>query len=634
MILTLRNLTVAFGDRPVLENAALSVAKGERIGLLGRNGEGKSTLLNVLAGTIEPLKVEREAVPNLKVSLLDQRVPDDVQGTVFNVVATALGEQSARLQRYHELLAAVAADPADESLSDALHQQETELTLNDDWNLEHRIERLLSQLELDPQAPFATLSGGMKRRALLGRALVSEPDLLLLDEPTNHLDIPAIAWLERFLGNLPCAIVFVTHDRIFLQRMAQSLLDLDRGKLTRWDCDYASYLTRKADQLHAESVHWQAFDKKLAEEEVWIRKGIQARRTRNEGRVRALKKLRLERAERRDLQGKSSIEIQTANASGRKVMSVNELCFGWPEQAPLIENFSTTIWRGDKIGLVGPNGSGKTTLLQLLLGELKGNSGNVTHGTRLEIAYFDQKRAQLDDSLSVAENVSPHSENVTIDGKPRHILSYLRDFLFSPESARAPIRKLSGGERARVLLARLFAQPANVLVLDEPTNDLDLETIELLEERIVDFPGTVLLVSHDRAFLDNVVTHCFVLKGDGSVQERFGGTETWLPEKTAAQQTSTTPPASPNPPPTTNALPANTSTRKKPLSNKERQALRELPQLIERKESELEQWMQDMADPAFLAKRRITPAEAGEKMAALENEIASAYQEWERLETL
>jgi ATP-binding cassette subfamily F protein uup len=623
MILTLRNLTVAFGDRPVLDNAGLTIAKGDRIGLLGRNGEGKSTLLQVIAGTIEPLKVEREALPELKVALLDQRVPEALEGSVFNVVAAALGEQTARLQRYHELLAAVTLDPADEALAESLQQQEDALTLHNDWNLEHRIERLLSQLELDPDAPFATLSGGMKRRTLLGRALVGEPDLLLLDEPTNHLDIPAITWLERFLLNLPCALVFVTHDRVFLQRIASSLLDLDRGKLTRWDCDYPTFLTRKADQLHAESVHWQAFDKKLAEEEIWIRKGIQARRTRNEGRVRSLKKLRVERAERRDLRGNANIGIQTANASGRKVMTVKELTFAYPQTPPLISGFSTTIWRGDKIGLVGPNGAGKTTLLQLLLGELQASQGSVTHGTRLEIAYFDQQRAKLDDKLSVAENVSPHSDSVTIDGKPRHILSYLRDFLFTPESARAPIRKLSGGERARVLLARLFAQPANVLVMDEPTNDLDLETIELLEERILDFPGTVLLVSHDRAFLDNVVTHCFVLSGDGSVEERFGGTETWLPADKPASNNKTTS--------TKSTKPAAPAAKKRTLSNKERAALKELPLLIERKEAELANWMQHMAEPAFLAEHNLTAAEAGKKMRSLESEIAKAYKEWEGL---
>ncbi len=623
MILTLRNLTVAFGDRPVLDNAGLTIAKGDRIGLLGRNGEGKSTLLQVIAGTIEPLKVEREALPELKVALLDQRVPDALEGSVFNVVAAALGDQTARLQRYHQLLAEVTLDPANETLAELLQQQEDALTLHDDWNLEHRIERLLSQLELDPDAPFATLSGGMKRRTLLGRALVGEPDLLLLDEPTNHLDIPAITWLERFLLNLPCALVFVTHDRVFLQRIASSLLDLDRGRLTRWDCDYPTFLSRKADQLHAESVHWQAFDKKLAEEEIWIRKGIQARRTRNEGRVRSLKKLRVERAERRDLRDNAKIGIQTANASGRKVLTLKDLTFAYPQTPALIRDFSTTIWRGDKIGLVGPNGAGKTTLLQLLLGELEPSQGSVIHGTRLEIAYFDQQRAKLDDKLSVAENVSPHSDSVTIDGKPRHILSYLRDFLFTPESARAPIRKLSGGERARVLLARLFAQPANVLVMDEPTNDLDLETIELLEERILDFPGTVLLVSHDRAFLDNVVTHCFVLSGNGSVEERFGGTETWLSaDKTVANGKTSS---------TKNAKTATPTTKKKTLSNKERAALRDLPLLIERKEAELATWMQHMADPAFLAEHNLTAVEAGKKMRFLESEIAKAYKEWEGL---
>jgi ATP-binding cassette subfamily F protein uup len=626
MILTLRNLTVAFGDRPVLEDAGLTVAKGDRIGLLGRNGEGKSTLLKVISGAIEPLHVQREALPSLKVALLDQAVPESLDGSVFNVVAAALGEQTARLQHYHDLLAAVALDPANTLLAESLQQQEDALTLHDDWNLEHRIARLLSQLELPPDAPFASLSGGMKRRALLGRTLVGEPDLLLLDEPTNHLDIPAITWLERFLLNLPCALIFVTHDRVFLQRIANSLLDLDRGKLTRWDCNYPTFLTRKADQLHAESVHWQAFDKKLAEEEIWIRKGIQARRTRNEGRVRSLQKLRVERAQRRDIRGNAAIGIQSANASGRKVMTLKALSFAYPKSTSIIHDFSTTIWRSDKIGLVGANGAGKTTLLQLLLGELQPTKGEIIHGTRLQIAYFDQQRAKLDDTLSVAENVSPHSDNVTIDGKPRHILSYLRDFLFTPETARAPIRKLSGGERARVLLARLFAQPANVLVMDEPTNDLDLETIELLEERILEFPGTVLLVSHDRAFLDNVVTHCYVLNGNGCVEERFGGTETWLPaDKQEYSNKNSSAKA---------AKPTSSNTKKKTLSNKERAALQDLPKWIERKEAELELWMLNIANPAFLEQQNLTPAAAAKQLQNLEAAIAKAYSEWELLEKL
>ena len=628
-LLSFRNLTISFGDRPVLDQAQLTLESRERVCLIGRNGEGKSTLLRFLTGEIAPDGGEIERPPALKVSCLDQKVPDDMTGGVYDIIAEGLGERSARLLEYHRMIDRMDREPDNTALADALGDMESSLTLNDDWNIEHQVESLITRLEIDPAARFETLSGGLKRRVLLGRALVTEPDLLLLDEPTNHLDLPAIEWLEAFLVTLPCTLLFVTHDRSLVRKVATAILDLDRGKLTRWNCDYATYLERKAETLHAEARHWQVFDKKLAEEEIWIRKGIQARRTRNEGRVRALRKLRSERAERRDLQDTAKLAVQEGPTSGRKVITAKNVSYDWGDGEPVVRDFSTVVWRGDKIGLVGANGSGKSTLLRLLLGQLAPTDGEVVHGTSLEIAYFDQHRDQLDDRLSVMENVSPLSDTVTVGGKSKHILAYLRDFLFSPATARAPIRKLSGGERARVLLARLFARPANVIVMDEPTNDLDLETIELLEELLLQFDGTVLLVSHDREFLDHIVTSTYYLPGDGSVYESVdlaGALEAFARESEAGGKPSAAPPKPAAAPRKTDSDPP-----PKKLTQKEKTALAEWPRKIETMEAELE---------AIIAKLAAIPATSGgnrtEKLTAtmkrLEAAIESAYAEWTQLE--
>ncbi|HKK19697.1 MAG TPA: ATP-binding cassette domain-containing protein, partial [Opitutales bacterium] len=516
MLLSYRNLTVSFGGPKLLDNAGLTIAKRERICLLGRNGEGKSTLLRILNGEIEPDSGEFESIPNLRVGKLEQEVPATLEGTVFEIVAQGLGQAAETIAQYHHLLHEIGEHPEDEKIAAQLDDLQHELDQTDGWALEHKVENILDRVELDGDQEFASLSGGNKRRTLLARALIPEPHILLLDEPTNHLDIPGIQWLEEFLRKTDVALLFVSHDRAFIRRVGNKILDLDRGQLTRWECDFDTYMDRKAELLSGEAKQQAVFDKKLAEEEAWIRKGIQARRTRNEGRVRSLKKMREERAQRRNLQGKAKLDLSDAQLSGRKVISVDDISYTWNDQ-PLIENFSTTIWRGDKIGIVGLNGSGKTTLLNLLLKKLEPDHGSVTHGTKLEVAYFDQHRAQLDEKLSVAENVHPAGEMASVNGKPRHILSYLQDFLFTPHVSRSPITKLSGGERARLLLARLFLQPANVLVLDEPTNDLDIETVELLEERLLEYGGTLLLVSHDRSFLDNVVTSTIAMEGNGRV---------------------------------------------------------------------------------------------------------------------
>jgi ATP-binding cassette subfamily F protein uup len=626
-LLSYRNLTVSFGGPKLLDDAGLTIAKRERICLLGRNGEGKSTLLRIINGEFPADKGEIEAIPNLRIGKLDQEVPDALEGTIFEVVAQGLGEQAKTVAEYHAALHAYSLNPEDESLGDLLDSLQQELDRTDGWALEHKVENVLNRVELDGDQEFSSLSGGNKRRALLAKALIAEPHILLLDEPTNHLDIPGIRWLEEFLRKSDIALLFVSHDRAFIQRVANKILDLDRGQLTRWECDYPTYLERKADLLAGEAKQAAVFDKKLAEEEVWIRKGIQARRTRNEGRVRALKKLREERAERRNTQGKSKLDLSDAQLSGRKVITVDEISYAWGDTSPLIENFSTTIWRGDKIGIVGLNGSGKTTLLNLLLKKLEPTSGSITHGTKLEVAYFDQHRGQLDNKLTVAENVHPHGDSVLINGKPRHIISYLQDFLFTPHTSRSPITKLSGGERARLLLAKLFIQPANVLILDEPTNDLDIETVELLEERLLEYNGTLLLVSHDRSFLDNVVTSTIALEGNGDIEEYVGGCEEWL-QKQANKTGAAKKPASKSPP--TLSTPA-LATPEKKLTNKEREALKMLPKEIEKMEAELETLSKKMASAEYYQNPESDLSGDAKTVETIEHSILEAYTQLEAL---
>ncbi|MBT7405558.1 MAG: ATP-binding cassette domain-containing protein, partial [Opitutae bacterium] len=577
-IISYRNLTVSFGGPLLLDDVGISIEKKERICLLGRNGEGKSTLLRILSGQVIPDKGESERLPNFRVAKLDQEIPVGVQGSVFDVVAEGLGEKADILRAYNQASLQLDEKPEDEKLADEVDRLQSELDRTDGWSLDHKVASIIDRVGLTQEQSFATLSGGNKSRALLARALVAEPHVLILDEPTNHLDFEGIQWLEKFLQKAEFAVLFVSHDRSFIRFVATRILELDRGKLTSWTCGYDKFLERKADLLSAEEKQNAVFDKKLAEEEVWIRKGIQARRTRNEGRVRALFKLREERSDRREQQGKSTISSNKGQTSGRKVISIKDLEFGWDEQT-LIKDFSTTIWRGDKIGVVGLNGSGKSTLLKLLLKKLEPKQGSIEHGTKLDVAYFDQHKEILNDSLSVAENVAPNGDTVTINGYSKHILSYLKDFLFLPETARGPVKMLSGGERARVLLAKFFLQPANLLVLDEPTNDLDIETIELLEERLLQFDGTLLLVSHDRDFLNNVVNATFAMDGKGGVTEYAGGCDRWLEEQEEAKNSSN------------RAKPTVVENNEKPrkLLNKEKESLIELPKKIEKMEAERDQ---------------------------------------------
>ena len=533
-LLTLDGVSLAFGHLPLVDEVSAQVEPRERVCVLGRNGSGKSTLLRVLSGEQPPDSGTVWRQPNLRVARLDQDVPLAAHLPVFDVVAQGLGGLSDLVLAYHHAAVGVAESATAPAL-ERLGRLQHELEERDGWRIEQRVELVLSRLNLPADAIVDTLSGGWRRRVLLARALVAQPDLLLLDEPTNHLDIDAITWLEDFLADYPGAVVFVTHDRAFLQRLATRILEIDRGRLTSWPGDYATFVQKKDEWLANEAVVQEKFDRKLAAEEVWVRQGIKARRTRNEGRVRALEAMRAERAARRDQPGTMRLRVGAADPSGRLVFEAVRVCKSFGGTA-VVDGFSTRIMREDRIGLIGPNGAGKTTLLRLLLGELAPDSGEVRTGANVQVAYYDQQREQLDPDATVFDTVGEGNSTVTINGRPRHVNGYLADFLFPPERARSPVKSLSGGERNRLLLARLFTRPANVLVLDEPTNDLDLESLELLEAQLAEFSGTVLLVSHDREFLDNAVTSTLVFAGGGCVQEFVGGYRDWLRQRTAARE--------------------------------------------------------------------------------------------------
>jgi ABC transport system ATP-binding/permease protein len=602
-LLSCQSLRIAFGGPPLLDDISLQVERGERIGLVGRNGEGKSTLLKILEGTLPPDGGAVVMESGTRVALLEQEVPAGVGGTVAEVVATG-----ARGQR----------DP------------------------DHTVRRLCSLLELEGDQAFDAQSGGQRRRALLGRALACEPDLLLLDEPTNHLDLESIEWLEGFLLRYPGSLLFVTHDRAFLQRLATRIVELDRGRLTSWACDYPTYLRRKDELLAGEEREWALFDKKLATEETWVRQGIKARRTRNEGRVRALEALRRERAQRRERVGEVKMSIQQAERSGAKVIAAEHVDFAWREGVPLIRDFSAAVLRGDKVGIIGPNGSGKTTLLNLLLGRLAPQAGEVKHGLALKVAYFDQHREQLDEARTVAESVGHGSDHVVLDGERRHVLSYLQDFLFSRERAGQPVSSLSGGERNRLLLARLFTRPANLLVLDEPTNDLDAETLELLEARLVEFGGTVLVVSHDRQFLDEVCTSTLVFEGGGRVKEYVGGYSDWRRtvqargEDDALRRTKPAAKRDPTRQPSDASAGAVTRpdapARPKKLSFAERREWEALPGRIEALEKELDAIHARMSGPGFFREGPDAIRAATDRSQALPHEIEAAFSRWAELD--
>ena len=623
-VLTLHNISLSYGLPPLLEDLNLSLEKGERVCLIGRNGTGKTSLLRILAGEIEADAGQRVLSDGARVALLQQEIPTGLEGRVFDVVASGLGDVGELVRRYHESSRDVAEGKP--GALDRLTALQHRLEAQGGWDIEQQVEMVISRLGLDPDVGFETLSGGLQRRVLLARALVCEPDLLLLDEPTNHLDIDAIAWLEDFLAGFSGALLFITHDRLFLRRLATRILELDRGSLTDWPGDYDNYLRRREERLHAESLSNARFDRKLSEEEVWIRQGIKARRTRNEGRVRALEAMRADRQRRRELTGQARMLLQEAERSGRLVVEAEAVSYAW-EDWPVIRDFSSLILRGDRVGIIGPNGSGKSTLLKLLLGDLEPSAGTIRRGTGLQVAYFDQMRGQLNEDKSVQDNVAGGSDKISVGGTSKHVLSYLKDFLFAPERARQPVKALSGGERNRLLLAKLFTRPANVLVLDEPTNDLDAETLELLEELLQEFRGTLLLVSHDRALLDNVVTSTLVLEGDGTVREYVGGYTDWL-----RQRPPPLPAAAPK-----RAVPPATASRPRPrperLSYNERRELEALPGQIEALDAEIEALHERLSDAGLYQQGGDAVAKATARVQEVEQALETAYARWEELES-
>ncbi|HEB54722.1 MAG TPA: ATP-binding cassette domain-containing protein [Gammaproteobacteria bacterium] len=627
-LVSLKNVSLAFGSAPLLEQVNLNIERGERLCLLGRNGTGKSTLLRVLSGEngIDDGEIWRHA--SLRVASLEQEVPVGDGRSVFDVVASGLEILGDLLSDYHRLAHQLEQGESDAALLEKFSHLQQQIEVAEGWRFEQRVSAAISRLELPQDKNMDELSGGLKRRVLLARALVQEPDLLLLDEPTNHLDIEGITWLEEFMLGFKGALLFITHDRTFLQQLATRIIELDRGQLTSWPGDYANYLRKKEERLAVESEQNALFDKRLAQEEVWIRQGIKARRTRNEGRVRALKALREQRSARREQGGKAKINLESANVSGKLVVEVENTGLSLGGRC-LLRDFSTRIMRGDRIGIIGPNGVGKTSLIKMLLGQLPPDSGTVTLGTKLEVAYFDQQRAQLDPQKTVIENLNLGTDQVTINGSSRHVISYLQDFLFTPQRVNSPVSSLSGGERNRLLLAQLFTRPANLLVMDEPTNDLDVETLELLEELLTEFKGTLLLVSHDRSFLDNVVTSTLVFEDNGMLREYVGGYQDWLQQKVKTTAVRSVPDTE-----TKNQPAAKTSVANKArkLSYKEQRELDRLPEKIELLETEQQSLQTKTGDSGFYQQDKQTIVDTLQQIEAIQKELEQLYQRWEELE--
>jgi len=627
-LLRLKKVSIAFGTHSLLNKAEFQLEEGERVGLLGRNGEGKSTLMKIVMRQINADEGEVWYKPELRIAVLEQmpHLPDEE--TIYDVVAGGLGEIGEWIKRYHELtLATDFTDAIMKEMGDLQHKLDT----HNGWQIQQRVESTLSKLQLPPETKIKGLSGGWKRRVSLAKALVVEPEVLLLDEPTNHLDLESIMWLEEQLVTFKGAILFITHDRSFLQKLATRIVDLDRGNLVSWPGDYADYLVKKAASLEEESTQNALFDKKLAEEEVWIRQGIKARRTRNEGRVRALEALRKERSQRRNLQGTTKLAVESGEQSGKKVVTIKDISFSYPDN-PIVKNFSTVIQRGDKIGLVGPNGTGKTTFLKLLLDGLKPDTGIVEQGTKLQVAYFDQLRDELDPEISVADTLADGNDHVIINGQPRHVISYLSDFLFLPARARSPVKTLSGGEKNSLLLAKLFTKTANLIIMDEPTNDLDMETLELLEERLVEYDGTLIVVSHDRAFLDNVVTSVFVFEGEGVVNEYVGGYSDWLNYSQAKKKEQAK--ADKKEAKAAVKKPIARVPKAKKRSYKEQKELDELPLRIESLEGKQTEVAEKMNAADFYQQEQDVVNAVLAELAEVEQELEGVYARWDDLEAM
>jgi ATP-binding cassette subfamily F protein uup len=629
-LITLREISVSFGDQPLLDGVNLTVTAGERICLLGRNGAGKTSLMRIIGGALTPDSGEVIRSQGTVVSDLAQAVPDDLQGTVLDVICRRLGPLGEQLAAYRHLCqrndAVGGTDAATQNQLLALQQA---IDHQDGWRIQRQAEQVISQMKLPPEGEVSRFSAGQKRQVLLASALATRPDVLLLDEPTNHLDLAAIDWLEALLLKWAGTLLIITHDRMLIRRLATRVLEIDRGRLHSFNCGYDTYLQRSHERLAAEEKAHRRLDKRLSAEEEWIRQGIKARRSRNEGRVRALEKLRALRRSRRDRTGRVRMNLETARRSGKIVVEATDLCFAFGTQH-IVKDFNCTIMRGDRIGILGPNGVGKSTLIRLLLGDLPPQKGRIRHGTHLEALYFDQLRGQLNETKTVQENLSADSDMVDVGGRRRHVIGYLKDFLFSPQRSRTPVWVLSGGEKNRLLLAKLFLRPANLLVLDEPTNDLDVEALELLEELLLEYTGTILLVSHDRAFINNVVTSTLVFEAPGRLEAYAGGYDDWLSQRPSPEGKPQQPPAAAKGSPSASAPPA---TRKK-LGYMEQRELASLPATIEALEGRQQELFDTMSDVDFYRQEGDRIAAVKRELAKVEQALEQAFARWEQLESL
>ena len=620
-LVTLQDVFLSYGQPPLIDHLDLVIEPNERVCLIGRNGAGKSTLMKIITGQVTPDEGSIKRASGVKVAQLEQSVPHDTSGTVFDVIAQGMGAEGELVKTFHHLIQQLNVDPSPKVMN-AYEECQAELDRVNGWDINSRVEAIITKMELDPDVDISSLSGGYKRRVLLARALVCDPDLLLLDEPTNHLDIEAIQWVEQFLLKWEGSLLFISHDRRFMDNLANRFIEIDRGKLQDYNCDYSTYLVRKEENLEIEDRQNALFDKRLSQEEVWIRQGIKARRTRNEGRVRALESMRREHADRRKQLGTARMDIQAAEKSGKIVAEADNVSFAFDNGKQVVKNFSTLIQRGDKVGFIGRNGVGKTTLIKLLLGELTPQQGSIKTGTNLNIAYFDQYRSALDEEKTVQDNVSGGRDMLEIGGKQRHVISYLQDFLFAPERCRQPVKALSGGERNRLLLAKLFTQPSNILVLDEPTNDLDIDTLDLLEELLIDYKGTVILVSHDRAFLNNVVTSTLVFDGSGTIEQYIGGYDDWLRQRKTEKATKVAAPKAQ----------AKSATTSKKLSYNDQRELDGLPAEIEKMEIQIAATSELISKPGFYQGDRPSIEAAETQLAAEQKKLAECYARWELLE--
>ncbi len=629
-LLRLQNVQLSFGGPALLDDINISIEHNERICLIGRNGAGKSSLLKIINGKIKPDSGEITKQHGVVITQLEQEVPQDMTGSVYEVVAGGLAETGKLLAQFNQL--SIQTENQDEKWMSQLESVQQKLEACDGWKFSQNIESIITRLTLDENADFNQLSGGVKRRVLLARALVQDPDILLLDEPTNHLDISVIQWLEEFLLNYKATLIFITHDRSFLRRLATRIVEIDRGIASSWPGDYDNFLRRKAEQLEAESAENARFAKKLAEEEVWIRQGIKARRTRNEGRVRALEAMRKEHAAIRKRQGNAKLEMDSGEKSGKKVVEAKKISYSI-DGKKLVDNFSILVQRGDRIGLVGPNGVGKTTLLRLLLGRLEPDSGTAILGTSLQVAYFDQLRDQLDEDKSVKDNLDRGADNITINGKTKHVISYLQDFLFTPQRANSPVNSLSGGERNRLMLAKLFIKPANILVLDEPTNDLDVETLELLEDLLLNYKGTVIIVSHDRTFINNLVSSCLVFEGNGIIREYIGSYDDCMQQQQerAANEAAKAKQSQQQTNKTGKSQAQSTKSTGKKLSFKLQHELDGLPKEIEALEQKIEETEIEMASPEFFKRDHAAAQKVTDDYQKMQSDLEEKYARWETL---